>query len=147
MNSNRSIRFALPGILAAASLALAGFSTIAMADDLKFKLSGGAEVPPVTTNASGDAEIMINKDMTVSGKVVTSGVVGTMAHIHLGKAGANGPVIVPLAKSGDNAWMVPTGSKLTEEQFNAYKAGDLYVNVHSAENKGGEIRGQLVPPK
>jgi len=55
-------------------------------------------------------------------------------------------VIVPLVKSGD-AWMVPDGTKLTAEQYKAYKAGELYVNAHSAENKGGEVRGQLLPPK
>jgi len=68
-----------------------------------------------------------------------------MAHIHLAPAGKNGPVIVPLTKSGDNMWSVPAGAKLTDDQYKAYKAGDLYVNVHSAENKGGEIRGQLKP--
>jgi CHRD domain len=85
--------------------------------------------------------------MTVSGKVTTSGIAGTMAHIHMGKAGTNGPIIIPLTKSGDNAWMVPDGTKLSEPQYAAYKVGELYVNVHSAENKPGEIRGQLMPAK
>ncbi len=40
---------------------------------------------------------------------------------------------------------MPEGSKLTDEQYAAYKAGNLYVNVHSAANKGGEIRAQLKP--
>jgi hypothetical protein len=81
----------------------------------------------------------------VSGSVTTTGVAGTMAHIHQAAAGKNGPVIVPLTKSGDSTWSVPAGAKLTDAQYEAYKAGDLYVNVHSAENKGGEIRGQLKP--
>lgn len=42
--------------------------------------------------------------------------------------------------------MVPDGSKLSADQYQAYKAGELYVNVHSAEFKPGEIRGQLMPP-
>jgi hypothetical protein len=79
--------------------------------------------------------------------VMTSGVAATMAHIHVGKAGTNGPVAVTLNKSGDNVWKVPDGTKLSEAQYQAYKAGELYVNVHSPENKGGEIRGQLNPPK
>jgi len=147
MNSIRILRLALQGILAVTTLALVTFSTFATADELKFKLSGDKEVPPVTTKASGDATIMVNKDMTVSGKVMTTGITATAAHIHLAKAGANGSVIVPLTKSGDNGWMVPDGAKLTADQYKAYTAGELYVNVHSAENKGGEIRGQLMPPK
>jgi hypothetical protein len=54
-------------------------------------------------------------------------------------------VIIPLTKSGDGTWSVPAGAKLTDAQYAAFKAGDLYVNVHSAANKGGEIRGQLKP--
>ena len=40
---------------------------------------------------------------------------------------------------------MPAGSVLSDEQYAAYLAGNLYINVHSAENKGGEIRGQLKP--
>jgi len=144
MNTSPNFRLALPGILAA--VALASFALPALADDLKFKLSGDMEVPPVTTTAAGDGAITIKPDMSVSGKVMTTGLAGTMAHIHIGKAGTNGPVIVTLSKSGDNGWMVPEGSKLSDAQYQAYKAGDLYVNVHSAEHKPGEIRGQLMPP-
>ena len=129
--------------LAASIICLAAYSDVAFADEIKVMLSGDTEVPAVKTAARGSGTIMINADMTVSGSVTTTGVAGTMAHIHQAAAGANGPVIVPLAKSGDNAWMVPANAKLTEAQYAAYKAGDLYINVHSAENKGGEIRGQL----
>lgn len=108
-------------------------------------LSGAQEVPPVTTSASGTAMITVAADGAVSGSVKTSGVMGTMAHIHMGAAGANGGVIVPLTKVDDNTWGVPAGAKLSAEQMAAYKAGNLYVNVHSAANKGGEIRGQLKP--
>jgi len=147
MNSNQVFRLALRGILAATTLTLVTFSALTIADELRFKLTGDKEVPPVTTKASGDATLTINKDMTISGKVMTSGISGNAAHIHLAKTGVNGPVIVPLVKNGDNGWMVPDGSKLTEDQYKAYMAGELYVNVHSAENKGGEIRGQLMPSK
>ena len=108
-------------------------------------LSGAQEVPPVTTSATGMAMIAVAADGTVSGSAKTSGVVGTMAHIHMGAAGTNGGVIVPLTKMDDNTWGVPAGAKLTPEQMAAYKAGNLYVNVHSAANKGGELRGQLKP--
>ncbi|MGB4064845.1 MAG: CHRD domain-containing protein [Azonexus sp.] len=146
MKISPNYRLALPGILAATAVALAMFATPAIADDLSFKLSGAMEVPPVTTKASGDGMITIKPDMTVSGKVMTSGLVATMAHIHIGKAGANGPVIITLIRSGDNDWAVPTGSKLSEAEYKAYQAGELYVNVHSAEHKPGEIRAQLMPP-
>lgn len=137
-----------PGILgtiAAAAISVAAYSGIAFGEDVKVMLSGDHEVPAVKTSASGSGTIMINPDMTVSGSVTTTGIAGTGAHIHNGAMGKNGPVAVPLTKSGDNGWSVPAGAKLTADQYKAFKAGDLYVNVHSAENKGGEIRGQLKP--
>jgi hypothetical protein len=68
-----------------------------------------------------------------------------MAHIHEGAPGSNGGVAIPLEKKSDNEWAVPAGATLTDAQFKSYKAGNLYVNVHSDANKGGEIRGQLMP--
>jgi len=146
MTTSPKFRLALPGIVTATAVALASFALPAAADDVKFKLSGDMEVPPVTTKAAGDAAITVKPDMSVSGKVTTSGLAGTMAHIHIGKAGTNGPVVVTLTKSGDNGWMVPDGSKLSEAEYKAYKAGELYINVHSADHKPGEIRGQMMPP-
>jgi hypothetical protein len=108
------------------------------------KLSGGEEVPPVTASGSGSGTIRVNADGTVTGSVTTTGVEGTMAHIHQGAKGQNGPVIIPLTKSGDT-YTVPAGAKLNEAQMKAYKEGGLYVNVHTAKNKGGEVRGQLTP--
>ena len=142
---HQSNRPGVLGIIAAAAISVAAYSGMAFGDQVKVTLSGGQEVPAVKTSASGGGTITINADMSVSGSVTTTGVAGTAAHIHNGAAGKNGPVIVPLAKSGDNAWSVAAGAKLTDAQYAAYKAGDLYVNVHSAENKGGEIRGQLKP--
>jgi hypothetical protein len=107
-------------------------------------LSGDQEVPAVKTSASGGGKIMVNPDMTVSGSVTTKGVEGTAAHIHMGAMGKNGGVAVALTKSGDT-YSVPAGAKLTADQYKAYQAGELYVNVHSAANKGGEIRGQIKP--
>lgn len=123
-------------------VALAG---VASAADVKVMLSGAQEVPPVTTSASGSGTITVGDDMSISGSVTTTGVAGTAAHIHMAAAGQNGSVIVPLTKSGDNGWAVPAGTKLTDAQFAAFKAGNLYVNVHSDANKGGEIRGQIKP--
>ena len=67
-----------------------------------------------------------------------------MAHIHQGAAGTNGPVIVPFTKDGDT-YKAPAGAKLTPDQMKEFKAGNLYFNVHSDANKGGEVRGQLKP--
>jgi hypothetical protein len=108
-------------------------------------LTGAEEVPPVSTAAKGSGSIRVAKDGTVTGSVTTEGMNGVMAHIHQGAKGQNGPVIVPLEKKGDNTWAVPDGKKLTQAQMDALKAGNLYVNVHSAAHKGGEIRAQLQP--
>ena len=131
--------------LTAVAMLLAGHSGSVLSDEIKVTLSGNQEVPPVTTSASGSGTITIGADKSVSGSVTTKGVAGVAAHIHLGAAGKNGPVIIPLAKTSDNVWSVAAGAKLTDAQYDSYKAGDLYVNVHSAANKGGEIRGQLKP--
>jgi hypothetical protein len=109
------------------------------------KLSGGEEVPPVSTQASGSGSFTVAADGAVSGSVTTSGMNGVAAHIHQGARGQNGPVIVPLTKSGDSTWSTPPGAKLNEAQMSAFKAGNLYVNVHTPQNKGGEIRAQLNP--
>lgn len=118
---------------------------VATAADIQVNLTGAHEVPAVTTSAKGSGTITIGDDKKVQGSVTTSGVVGTMAHIHEAAAGKNGPIIIPLEKKGDNQWAVPANAKLTDAQFKAYKAGDLYVNVHSDAHKGGEIRDQLKP--
>jgi len=108
-------------------------------------LSGAQEVPPVTTSATGSGTVTIGDDKSVSGSITTTGVMGTAAHIHEAPAGKNGPVIVPMTKGGDNMWTFAPGAKLTDAQMESLKAGNLYINVHSDANKGGEIRGQLKP--
>ncbi|HWI38010.1 MAG TPA: CHRD domain-containing protein [Burkholderiales bacterium] len=109
---------------------------------MKVNLTGAEEVPPVSTQAKGSGTFRVADDGTVTGSVTTEGVSGTMAHIHQGAKGQNGPVIVPLTKNGDT-YSVPEGRKLTPAQMDALKAGNLYVNVHSNAHKGGEIRAQL----
>jgi len=108
-------------------------------------LSGSQEVPPVSTAATGSGTISVLMDRSVSGTVTTSGVAGAAAHIHLAAPGQNGPVIVPLNKTGDNTWSVPPAIRLNDTQYEAYRLGNLYINVHSAANPNGEIRGQIQP--
>lgn len=109
------------------------------------KLTGAQEVPPVSTMATGAANIKVAADGAVSGTVKTSGIMSTAAHIHMAPAGQNGGVIVPLTKTSADMYTVPEGAKLTPEQLAAYKMGSLYANVHSSAHKGGEIRAQLKP--
>ena len=106
-------------------------------------LTGSNEVPPATTSATGTADITVGADRSVKATVTAKDMTATASHIHMGAAGSSGPVIVPFTKSGDNAFSAAPDAKLTEEQYAAYKAGKLYVNVHSAKDPGGEIRGQL----
>ena len=130
--------------VAAGVLLLAAFGA-ASAKDVAVSLSGDQEVPAVTTSAKGTGTIKIADDKSVSGSIKTTGIAGVAAHIHEAAPGKNGPPIITLEKKGDSEWVVPAGSKLTDAQYESFKAGNLYVNVHSAEHKGGEIRTQLKP--
>jgi hypothetical protein len=136
-------------VLALALLIVVGWATTngSSQEAIKVKLTGDQEVPPVKTSASGNASFVISSDKSVSGSVVTSGIEASAAHIHEAAKGVNGPVIVPLTKTVDNTWSASAGAKLTDAQYASYLAGNLYVNVHSAANKGGEIRAQLTPVK
>jgi hypothetical protein len=133
------------GTTALLVFSLAGFSSGALAETVKVVLSGDMEAPPVKTTASGSGTITVNPDKTISGSVATTGVDATMAHIHVGPMGKPGPVAIPLEKKGAHDWAVPAGAKLSDEQYQSFKSGNLYINVHSAAHKDGEIRGQLIP--
>ena len=131
-------------LLAGAVGVLASCATMSpMVGGQKITLDGASEVPAVTTTATGNATVDIKADRTVIATVTVVGMTATASHIHEGAAGTNGPVIVPFVKTGDNTFAAADGAKLTEAQYESYKAGKLYVNVHSAKNPGGEIRGQL----
>jgi len=126
------------------AVALAVGSGSVLAEAMNVKLSGDQEVPPVQTSGSGSGTITIGDDGSVSGSVTAAGFTPTAAHIHEGPAGKNGPVIVPFTKDGDK-FGPAAGAKLTPDQLKAFKAGDLYVNIHSAAHPGGEVRAQLKP--
>ncbi|MFN0315317.1 MAG: CHRD domain-containing protein [Burkholderiales bacterium] len=51
---------------------------------------------------------------------------------------------MPLTKNGDT-YSVPSGAKFTDAQFASYQAGNLYINVHTVANAGGELRAQMKP--
>lgn len=131
--------------LSFAALALSGCSGMHSDRMMNVTLRGSEEVPPVSTSASGSGRITVGADRSVSGSVTTAGMNGMAAHIHQGARGENGPVSVGLVKNGENVWSVPAGARLTEAQYDAFRSGNMYVNVHTAAYKGGEIRGQLNP--
>jgi hypothetical protein len=113
-------------------------------------LAGAAENPPAATTASGRGAVIVNPTTReITGGVTFSGLTPTTGghHIHQAPAGnptANGPVIIGLVLSPDGqSATVPAGTTLTEAQYAALIAGELYMNVHTAAYPGGEIRGQL----
>jgi hypothetical protein len=108
-------------------------------------LSGNQEIPPVATSASGTGTITVNADRSVIGNATITGMSVTVAHIHEAAAGTNGSIIVLLIRTADNVWSVPSGARLTDAQYESYKAGNLYFNIHSEAHRSGEIRGQIKP--
>jgi hypothetical protein len=140
-SAGKKIRF----LASAFALALASAGAAFAADTLA--LSGAHEVPANTSAATGTGSITVAADKSVSGSVTVTGMTPTAAHIHEAAPGKNGGVIVPLAKEGENTFKVPAGTKLSDAQYAAYQAGNLYVNVHSKANPGGEVRAQLTPAK
>ena len=114
------------------------------ADD-RLALSGAQEVPAVITSATGKASIEVSDDRSVTGGVSTSGIDATAAHIHVAEVGKNGPVVITLVKDGAQGWLVPADSTLSDAEYAHYKAGALYINVHSVAHSKGEIRAQLKP--
>jgi hypothetical protein len=109
------------------------------------KLSGAQETTPVTTSASGGGHLVLNPvTRALSGEVEVEGVTATVAHIHVGAFGSNGAVQITLVDHGGHGhYTVPDNTVLTAAQVDSLRAGELYFNVHSAANPGGELRGQI----
>jgi hypothetical protein len=132
----------------AAALLLTGCASAPATDsaqEVQVDLGGSQEVPPVDAPGSANGSIKVTADGAISGSITTTDVAGVAAHVHMGAVGKNGPVIVPLKKAGKDTWRVPEGAKLNADQMAAYKAGLLYVNIHTAAHKSGEVRGQIIP--
>jgi CHRD domain-containing protein len=124
---------------------LYAYAICASSQEIKVALSGNQEIPPVATSASGTGTITVNADRSVIGNATITGMSVTVAHIHEAVAGTNGSIVVPLIRTGDNVWSVPPGARLTDAQYESYKAGNLYFNIHSEAHRSGEIRGQIKP--
>jgi CHRD domain len=126
------------GCLSAASAATLNFHAT---------MDGKSEVPPNASTGSGDALATLDtSSKQLSYTITFMGLSGpaTAAHFHGPAApGANAGVAVPI---GTNPTSPVTGSvTLTDAQMADLQAGKWYANVHTAENKGGEIRGQMMP--
>lgn len=151
------------GVVAAAAL-----SSVAQAQlvTLTAQLTGGQEVPAVSTPATGLATLVIDlatNNWTFDIQFGTLTAPLSVAHIHQAAAGANGPVIIGLdgmpLSGGRPVWnlLAPgitsfnsNGALNAPFAFPAAQvanllAGNTYINVHSTAFPGGEIRGQLVP--
>jgi hypothetical protein len=130
--------------LAAVAVTLAWGYSQAAVDTYKGTLSSGAEVPPIAGSGGGSASVNFDSgSKQITYNVTYTGLSGpaTAAHIHCGAAaGANAGVAVPFA----NAASPITGSAtLTDAQAADLTSGKCYVNIHTAANKGGELRAQL----
>ncbi len=79
------------------------------------------------------------------GFVIASGLTSiTNAHVHQAARGSTGVPVISLVSGGaKDLWVVPDGTVVTQEVADAFQAGTLYYNVHTAANANGEIRGQL----
>jgi hypothetical protein len=151
-------------LVAVAMVGLVAGSASAQTFTLTATLTGGNETPApgINTGAFGNATVTLN----VSARTVTwdvdvfnfpSGV--TAGHIHAGAFGTPGPTIVNFAvpspasndfkvsgSSKDTEWNLrpDQGIRSADDIIQAILGGNTYVNIHSAVNTGGEIRGQLI---
>lgn len=122
------------------------------AEVLEASLTGAQEVPPVTTTATGSGNFNLNAARTtLSFAVTATGLSGplTAAHFHLGAVGVDGDIIQDITTSITE---VVGGVSLTGEwaelaaaEVTAILNEEIYVNLHTALNPGGEIRGQVLP--
>ncbi|HEX6735894.1 MAG TPA: CHRD domain-containing protein [Azonexus sp.] len=131
--------------LSLSAASLLAFSLPSFAAGWAVNLSGAEEVPPVASQGKGSGEIAVTADGMVSGMITVSGMTPTVAHIHDGAKGQNGPVLIKLERTA-TGFALPAGAKFSPEQMARFKAGNTYVNVHSEAFPPGEIRGQLTPP-
>ena len=131
-----------------ATLALAttvGFAGPAFAEKFKATLDGKSENPPTTSTGTGTADIDYDPaTKKLSWKLTYSGLTGpaTAAHFH-GPAEAGKDAGVEVAIPGATSSPAEGSATLTDAQAADLASGKLYVNVHTAANPGGEIRGQV----
>jgi CHRD domain len=154
----------LGSIIAVASiLSIPSPSTVYANHEFAANLTGQQEVPPVDTQAIGEAILVPDPsgNQTIYYYVNATGIQGaTQGHIHSGAQGENGPVIVTLFNFSSaqdeigqkgyftaNSLVGPMQGKTVSDLINAMKSNSTYVNFHTEQNPDGEIRGQIVDTK
>jgi hypothetical protein len=133
-------------LAALAVTAAFAFATPSMAETVRLKadLKASNEVPPNDSKGTGAVTATYDtasKKLSWKGTVTGLTAPATAAHFHAGEAGKNGGVMIPIA--GADKGSFEGEATLTDEQAADLMGGKLYVNVHTAANKGGEIRGQV----
>ena len=136
------------GVMAAA-MGLGICGTVLAADSTAFgaKLSGANEVPANASPGSGTLEASLDKQTSVlSWTVIYAGLTGPVkaGHFH-GPAVAGANAGVALGFTGSVESPVKGSATLTAAQIEDLAAGKWYVNLHTAANPGGELRGQVTP--
>lgn len=141
-------------VLIPLSISSSLFAQNGQSESFRAFLSGANEVSPVFSTGSGLINLELSGDqLTVTGSF--EGLVsplqpvgGTGVHIHLGFAGQNGPVEIPLTptlSNGDTAGTFDETVTVTTQQADAMRARQLYINIHSERYPAGELRGQILP--
>jgi hypothetical protein len=125
--------------------AAVAFAGPALADKMKVTLDGKSQVPPNTSAATGTADLDYDPaSKKLSWKVTYTGLSGpaTAAHFHgPAEAGKNAGVAVAIPNAGTSP--VEGSATLTDAQAADLVGGKYYINIHTAANPGGEIRGQV----
>jgi CHRD domain len=110
-------------------------------------LKPGNEAPPTTSRASGAALVHINGTRVSFTVAIFNPARETFVagHIHIGAAGVNGPIVVPLFSGSSDRRLFTQFASITDEDAATVCAdvGGHYVNYHTTEFPGGAIRGQL----
>lgn len=121
------------------------------ATSFSVQLAGDNEVPAVATTATGNVRVgFVGNMLTLFGSFEglesdLLEIAGSPAHIHLGAAGENGPVVFLIDVESDDqrSGTLSLMTELTAEERTQFLAGDFYVNIHTEGNPGGELRAQL----
>ena len=137
------LRSSLAALACTVVLALAS-PAMAANVNLKADLKGASEVPPTDSKGAGSVTATFDtasKKLSWKGNVTGLSGPATAAHFHAGESGKNGGVAVPI--TGADKGSFEGSATLTDAQAEELMSGKWYVNVHTAANKGGEVRGQV----